>query len=223
MEAAVPAYKKGTDDYFKWLKRQLKKSDVTIKLGTTATPESVLYFKPDAVVICTGSTPTLPKVPGIDRKNVVIATDLLANYQDVGKNIVIVGAGLVGCEMALFLKEKGVKNVTLIDMLPEIGHDVLYMAKHSLLEELKQKTIVTRPSLNLKEVTQDGIVAEDPRGNIENINADTVIIATGLEAKDNLYDELENEIGEIYKIGDCVSPRKFIDAIQEAYSIAKII
>ena len=47
-----------------------------------------------------------------------------------------------------------------------------------------------------------------------------MIIATGFKAENSLYDELKDEIDEIYKIGDCVEPRKFIDATQEAYLIA---
>jgi 2-enoate reductase len=223
LEAAVPAYKKETDGYLEWLIRQVKKPNIEIRLGTEVTPDFVLNIKPDAVVVCTGSVPQLPQVPGIDSENVKIATKLLENYTDVADNIVIVGAGLVGCEMALFLKEKGKNNITLIDILPEIAYDVIYVAKPSLLGELEQKGIKGRPGLKLKEVTSTGIIVEDIKGNTENIDANTVILATGLEADDNLYDNLQDKVNEIYKIGDCISPRKFIDAVHEAYAIAKII
>lgn len=163
-------------------------------------------------------------VPGVDGKNVKLATELLVNYtHTIGDNIVIVGAGLVGCEMALFLKEKGKDSITLVDMLPEIAYDVIYTARGSLLEELKQKKIKSRPGLRLKEVTPTGIVVEDIEGNAEKIDADTVILATGLKADDSLYHSLQDKVEEVYKIGDCVRPRKFIDAVHEAYEIAKII
>ncbi|MCG1011313.1 FAD-dependent oxidoreductase [Tepidanaerobacter sp. GT38] len=224
LEAAVPAYKKGTDGYLEWLIRQVEKLNIRIKLGTEVTPDFVLNFKPDVVVVCTGSVPQVPQVPGIHGKNVKLATELLVNYTaDVGDSIVIVGAGLVGCEMALFLKEKGKNNITLVDMLPEIAHDVLYMARGSLLEELEQKGIKTMPGLELKEIRPSGIVVEDGEGNLENIDADTVVLATGLEADGSLYDDLQGKVDELYKIGDCVAPRKFIDAVHEAYEIAKIL
>ncbi|NLZ53800.1 MAG: FAD-dependent oxidoreductase, partial [Thermoanaerobacteraceae bacterium] len=224
LEAAVPAYKKETDGYLEWLIRQVKKLNIKIILGTEVTPDFVLNFKPDAVVVCTGSVPQVPQVPGIEGENVKLATELLVDYaDDVGNSVVIVGAGLVGCEMALFLKEKGKNNITLVDMLPEIAHDVIYMARASLLEELEQKEIKGRPGLKLKEITTRGIVVEDMKGNFENIGADTVILATGLRAEYSLYDSLRDKVDEIYKIGDCVSPRKFIDAVHEAYAIAKII
>ena len=224
LEAAVPAYKKGTDGYLEWLKRQVEKLNIKVKLGTEVTRDFVSDLKPDAVVVSTGSVPQVPPVPGIDGRNVKIATELLVNFtNDVGDNVVVVGTGLVGCEMALFLKEKGKNNVTLIDMLPEIAYDVIYMARFSLLNELQQKGIKGRPGLKLKEVTPKGIVVEDTKGHVENIEADTVILATGLKAKEDLYDQLLDKVAEVYKIGDCVEPRKFIDAVQEAYAIAKII
>lgn len=223
-EAAVPAYKKDTDRYLEWLIRQVKKPNIKIILGTEVTPDFVLDFNPDAVVVCTGSVPQIPPVPGVDGKNVKLATELLVNYtHTIGDNIVIVGAGLVGYEMALFLKEKGKDSITLVDMLPEIAYDVIYTARGSLLEELKQKKIKSRPGLRLKEVTPTGIVVEDIEGNAEKIDADTVILATGLKADDSLYHSLQDKVEEVYKIGDCVRPRKFIDAVHEAYEIAKII
>jgi 2-enoate reductase len=224
LEAAVPRYKKDTDGYLEWLIRQLKKPNIRIILDTEVISDFVLNFKADAVVICTGSVPLLPQVPGIDGENVKLATELLVNYAgDIGDNIVIVGAGLVGCETALFLKEKGKSNITLIDMLPEIAYDVIYLAKWSLLEELEQKGIKMKPCLTLKEIKPSGIVVEDREGVLENIEADTVVLATGLEADSSLYDELQGKVDELYRIGDCLAPRKFIDAVHEAYEIAKII
>jgi len=224
LEAAVPRYKKDTDGYLEWLIRQLKKPNIRIILDTEVISDFVLNFKADAVVICTGSVPLLPQVPGIDGENVKLATELLVNYAgDIGDNIVIVGAGLVGCETALFLKEKGKSNITLIDMLPEIAYDVIYLARWSLLEELEQKGIKMKPCLTLKEIKPSGIVVEDREGVLENIEADTVVLATGLEADSSLYDELQGKVDELYRIGDCLAPRKFIDAVHEAYEIAKII
>jgi len=226
IKAAVPAYKKETAAYLRWLKKQVEENpNVDIRLNTEVTPEFVSSVRPDAVVVCTGSAPYVPAVPGIDRSNVKLATNLLVNYKDeeVGDKIVIVGAGLVGCETALFLKEQGKKDITLVDMLPEVAQDVIYLARLSLLEKLQEEQINSRTGLKLKEIIPEGIIVEDEKGETQTINADTVIIATGLTSDNKLYESLKDEMEEIYAIGDCISPRKFIDAVQEAYAIAKII
>jgi len=66
-----------------------------------------------------------------------IATKLLKEGQDTGQNVIIVGGGLVAAN-GLHLAEKG-KKVTIIDMLPEVAQDVIFMARFSLLEALKNK------------------------------------------------------------------------------------
>ncbi len=222
MEGAVMDHKKEVAAYCRHLVREIKNSGVKVKYNTRGTKESVKELKPDAVVVATGSVPIVPKVPGIDKQNVRIATTHLKNGQECGHNVIIVGGGLVGCETGLHLAQKG-KNVTIIDMLPEVAQDVIFMARFSLLQALRDKGINTQGGLKLVEITDRGIVAEDANGSRREMECDTVVIATGLKADDSLYEELKDEFDEIYKIGDCIEARKFIDAIQEAFQIAKDI
>jgi NADH dehydrogenase FAD-containing subunit len=105
-------------------------------------------------------------------------------------------------------------------MLPEVAQDVIFMARFSLLEALRSKGIETKGGLKLTEITDTGIIVEDTNGNKKEMTCDTVVIATGLKADDSLYNELVNEFDEVYRIGDCIKARKFIDAIQEAYQVA---
>ncbi|NLL38440.1 MAG: FAD-dependent oxidoreductase [Clostridiales bacterium] len=219
LEGAVMDHKKEVAAYCRHLIREIKNSGVKVKYEIKGTKELVRSFKPDVLVVATGSSPIVPDVPGIDRKNVITATSLLKNGEKTGQNIVIVGGGLVGCETGLHLAQKG-KNVTIIDMLPEVAQDVLFMSKASLLQALNEKGIKTEGGLELTEIDDDGAKVKDTKGNIKELSCDTVIIATGFKAENSLYDELKDEIDEIYKIGDCVEPRKFIDATQEAYLIA---
>lgn len=225
LEAAVPSYKKGTKQYLQWLVRQVMNLPMEIKLNTPVTADLVAHMQPNVLIVSTGSTPFVPQVAGIEGKNVRLATELLVNYRDLEDNIVIVGAGLVGCETALFLREKGKKNITLIDMLPVIAQDVIFMERGSLLAELERKEIKQKTGLQLKEVTSTGIVVKDENGKEESIKANTIVMATGLQANDSLFNDLKDKVtvDEIYKIGDCVAPRKFIDAVHEAYTVAMSI
>jgi len=222
LEGAVIDHKKEVDAYYEHLVREIRNSKVKVEYNTQATKELVHKLKPDVVVIATGSVPVVPDVPGIDKPNVRIATTLLKNRQETGQNVIIVGGGLVGCETGLYLAQKG-KNVTIIDMLPEVAQDVIFMSKFSLLQALSDKGIKTQGGLKLKEVTDKGILVEDVNGNIKELNCDTVVISTGLKGDDTLYNELLDEVDEIYKIGDCVKARMFIDASQEAFQVARDI
>ena len=219
LEGAVMEHKKEVKAYCEYLVRKIKNSDVNVKYNTRGTKELVQKHKPDALVIATGSSPVIPQVPGIDKPNVKIAVDLLKNNEKTGQNIIIVGGGLVGCETGLHLSKKG-KNVTIIDMLPEVAQDVIFMSKGSLLQALSDKGVKTKGGQELLEVTDKGIIVKELRGNTKELSCDTVIISTGFKANDSLFDELKNEVDEIYKIGDCIKARKFIDATQEAFQIA---
>lgn len=219
LEGAIMDHKKEVNAYCKYLVRKIKNSNIEVKFNTEGTKELVQKHKPNAVVIATGSIPARPQIPGIDKPKVKIATTMLKNHEDTGQNVIIVGGGLVGCETGLYLAQKG-KKVTIIDMLPEVAQDVIFMSKFSLIQALKDKGIKTEGGLELLEVTDTGIIVKDLNGNTKELNCDTVVISVGLEPDDTLYDELKGEVDEIYKIGDCIKARKFIDATQEAFQIA---
>lgn len=218
IEGAVMDHKKEVRAFLEHLIYEIKNSGVRIHLNTEATKDNIKKFKADAVVIATGSVPVKPQVTKIDRTNVLIAVDMLKNNQDTGNNVIVVGGGLVGCESALHLKKKG-KNVTIIEMLPEIASDVIFMSRFSLLAALEENKIKTLVNTELMEISDKGVIVKDGDGKKE-LTADTVVIAAGLRADDTHYDELMRDYKEIYKIGDAIKARKFIDATLEAYRIA---
>lgn len=103
--------------YLAWLIRQTEKASyVTIKLGTEATPENIKAEHADALVVAVGATPIIPKVPGVDKGNVVWVGDVAMGNAVVGKNVLIAGGGSTGGETALQLAKDG-RRVTVIDIL----------------------------------------------------------------------------------------------------------
>jgi len=222
LEGSVASFKKDTADYFIWIKEQMKKAGVTVLTGITVDKDFIKMFAPDAVVVCTGSVPNIPNVPGIDSKNVKLATNVLLDDSEVADNVVIVGSGLVGCETAIDLAMKG-KKVELIDMTPEIGMEINIITRPYMLEKINNLGIKCKANLKLTEVTKDGIKTIDENGNIHSINAGTVIIAAGLHSVNDLYRDLYSEIENIYVVGDSIRPRKFINASREAYAIAELL
>ena len=92
-------------------------------LNKEATVDAIRRENPDVVVVATGARPQTIEVSGVDRDYVVNAWDVLAGNVQTGKKIAVIGGGLVGCEVADFLAEKG-HEVTIIEMLPQIGTDI---------------------------------------------------------------------------------------------------
>jgi len=74
--------------------------------------------------------------------------------------------------------------------------------------------------MNVQEVTPSGIDALDEQGRKLNFPADGIILAVGGCPNGGLFDALHGKVKELYKVGDCVDPRKILNAIHDAAKIA---
>ncbi|MEM4292410.1 MAG: FAD-dependent oxidoreductase [Archaeoglobaceae archaeon] len=154
-------------------------------------------------------------MPGVE--NAVTAFDVLSGKAKVGKKVVVIGGGGVGCDVAAKLAENC--KVTLIDMLPKIGADVGVSTRWTVLLYLREKNVEMLTETKAVEIKRNAVVVETPKG-IREIECDTAVLAVGTKPNNGLFDELSGKVKEIYKIGDCVKPRKAIDATAEAFELA---
>ena len=114
--------------------------NVEVHLNTELTSEQIKALKSDAVILAVGSKAVMPPVPGIEHKKAVSCTDLLTGKCKTGKNVVVVGGGLVGCEIA-YEALLDQKNVTIIEGLPAIlssGAPVPHQNKTFLMEMFEE-------------------------------------------------------------------------------------
>jgi len=194
---------------------------VDIELMKEATSELVQEMKPDAVIIATGSVPIIPELARGSQKRVITAVDALLGRGEVGDEIVVVGGGEVGCETAVWLTRKG-KRVTVVEMLSEILQDGYFMNKMMLLKMLDEAGIGMVTSARVCKITDDGIVVQK-NNDTRIFSTDTVVLAMGMKSEKKLLDDLEGKLPHIHAVGDCIEPRKIMNAIWEAYNIARLI
>ena len=83
---------------------RLRRAGAKVVLNHAATEPDLAGF--DEIVLATGIDPRMPSIPGIGHKSVVGYADLLAGRAQAGKNVVIIGAGGIGFDVALFLLER---------------------------------------------------------------------------------------------------------------------
>ncbi|MEW6142348.1 MAG: FAD-dependent oxidoreductase [Chloroflexota bacterium] len=201
-----------TIDYYRHQMRQLK---ITIKTGQVLTPEIIKRYKPDAVIIATGASPTIPEIPGITGQNTATAIEILTDRKTSGLKVVIIGSGLVGCETALFLSKRG-KHVTILEILEEIGLDIGCHNRWLVLDTMKAAGVNTVSRAKVVEVTGSGAWAEID-GKRVFFDCDTVVIAAGMLPSDDISGKLDEPKSEVYRVGDCVSARRVRDAISEGF------
>lgn len=195
-----------------------KDQGVTIETNTTVTPELVQECEPDAVIIATGSEPLVLPIPGIEKS--VSAADVLDGKVKPGTRVLVVGGGMVGCELADFLGELG-HQVTVIEMRSELGADVIPEHRKFLMKELKEYGVEGVTSAKVTEFFDDGVSYELEDGTAGRISQmDTVILAMGYRNHEVLKEKLEGTVKEIYVIGDAIRARRALDATREALEAA---
>ena len=203
-----------------YLAGQVRKLDVEINLGQEVTPALVADIKPDVVVLATGTFPLTLKIPGIERKSVVTAEDVLLAKVEVGTNVAVVGGGLVGCETAHLLVEKG-KKVTIVEMLPEMAARVTMVIRMDILRILQARGVTMMTNTRVAEITSSGLIVTDASGNQGTLSADNVILATGALANRQLAESLRGKVPELHLIGDAKEPRFIKEAIAEGFQVGR--
>jgi 2-enoate reductase len=224
--AAVPEFKLDYRCLLDYLTTQVRKLGIETKLGLEATGELVQRMNPDVVVIATGATPIIPDIPGIERGietgRVFTCVDALLGKKEVGRSVVIIGGGLIGCETGLWLAQKG-KKVTVIARHAAM-RDMYWINAKDVQEKLDETGAKVLAFTNILEITNDGVVISSESGVRSVLEADTILVAVRLEPNRELLDALADKpIPEVYPIGDCVESRIVLDAIWEGFRTARLI
>jgi NADPH-dependent 2,4-dienoyl-CoA reductase/sulfur reductase-like enzyme len=217
----VSAYESGVVALTEYLSRSLDEAGVRVFLNKEVNRKMVQENNPEAVVIATGATPMIPEVPGIRGKNVVLAWDVLTGKAEVGQEVVIIGGGLVGLDTALHLAKQG-KNVSVVEMLDEIARGVPWLRRWVLKQSLMDYRVCLYPGITLHSITEKGVGVIDGYQMLF-LKADTVVLATGSKADNELAEQLKGLVLQLYTIGDCVGPRNSMEAIHEGFRVGRDI
>ena len=202
-----------------YYKNQMELLDIDVRLNTEVTAEDLKNANADAIILALGSKPIMPKIQGIERA--VFGEDVLLGRKPAGEKIIIVGGGLVGCEIAYGYAKEG-KNVTIIEALDEIMKtgNVPGMNKAMLLDGFEYYGTSVMTSTRLKEITENGAIVMLPGGEEVVIPADTVIMSVGYRSSPSIAEELEGCTAKIYEIGDGRKVGNILTCISDAYKAA---
>jgi len=215
--ATVPPHKSNLTGLVDYLPKEMERRGIKVNLGVEVSADSIQEAKPDAVVIATGATSSLPSIPGLDRGNVFTAEQVLLG-QEVGETVVVIGGELVGCETADFLAEKG-KKVTVTRRGPKMATKIGSGVREILLKRMEASGTTMLTGVKYEAVTDNGLVITTSEGERQTIEAETVVLAAGAKSRKELARSLEGKVSELYSVGDCVEPRNIAEAIADGYRI----
>jgi len=207
-----------------YLERQAKKvvdAGVDVRLNTEVTPEYAAASGADVLIAALGARPVKLPIPGIDGGNVLSAEEAYENPEKTGDTVVILGAGLVGVELAIYLSSLG-RKVTVVEMLDSIANGGNHMHVWALELEIKRLGIEMYFNTAAVEITPDGVNCKGPDGE-KSFSADTVIYATGQRPLWEAAEGLCLCTPEYYMVGDCIAQKNIMNATGMAFSIARNI
>ena len=219
-ERNVP-FKFRLDDYSERQKRTIEKLGIDVRLNTEVTPENAASFGADAVIAALGAVPVKPPIPGIDGANVISAENAYTEPDRVGKNAVILGAGLVGVELAVYLAMLG-RNVKIVEMMDAINDGGNFQHMKGVKVQLEKYKIEISLSTRAAEITADGVKCVKDGAEVF-FPADTVIYAVGQRALQDEAMALYSAAPEFYQLGDCTAPSNIKNAVATAYVTARNI
>lgn len=217
--AIVPPNKKELIQPFtNYLITQINKLKINVKLNTEANVNILNKYKPDFIVLATGSRPIIPEIPGANLDNVFTAHDILSGKPRVGKRVIIIGGGSTGLETAEFLSCQG-KEVTVVEMLNDLAIDMGPRDKLRLLSRINALPIKCLTGSKCIAIQKDGILLENKENIQQSIKADAVVLAVGVIQNNALYLQLKAKGFETRVIGDAWHIGRIVGAISEAFGL----
>ena len=135
-------------------------------------------------------------------------------------HVVVIGGGLVGMETADFLREKGVKDITLVEMLAT--SPVLALAAHGYMlhNRLRAAGIKLMFGTTVKLITEGSVFVTQNGAELQIELVNQVIVAIGVTSRNTLKDMLLKKSIRHFIVGDAVAPRRIIEATTEGAKAA---
>ena len=213
--AALPPGKEHFVKLLSYLRRRLDATGVHV-LAKPADAAILIDAGYDEVILATGAKPVIPPIEGLTEY--LWAEVLEDEHLPTDSNVVVIGGGLIGIEIAHKLVGKG-NEVTVIEQLQEVARNMETISKAMTLKDLKAKGAAILVGTRVTKVDGSTLSLEGPNGPATKTNVDHIVVATGMVSHNPLAPELEGKLS-FHVVGDAQQVGKIKDAIRGGYDLA---
>lgn len=222
--AGAHDFKKQNHMLIEWYKRELEDLQVPVVYGAEMDAEKIKALAPDVAVFSVGSRPVMPPIPGIDHPKCSTGVDVLDHKVDVGQKVVVVGGGLVGCEIAIDLAMHG-KTVSIVEAAPDVlvASEMIPIMVKQMIPDLIEYWGVTVHAGNFITAINDkgAVITPAAGGESVQLEADNVVMSIGMRPVHAPKEELYGTGIEVYEVGDCRRAGNVFTAVNSAYDLAR--
>lgn len=207
--------------YREWMAAQTMKCGARVLLNTEATPEMIDAGNYDDVLVAVGASPVKPRIPGVDNPNVMFAADAANREEELGKCVVIIGGGEIGVEIGIHLARCG-HDIMVLEMLNILSPESAPVHFRSVFEKTweNQKGFSYTLNATCTGITDEGVTYRDKQGEEHLVPADSVLLAAGLRANNDISLPFFTGHARTWLIGSCETPGSIQAATRSAYGIA---
>ncbi|MCM1194023.1 MAG: FAD-dependent oxidoreductase [Acetatifactor muris] len=217
-------FKKEVRELNAWYQNELAGLPVEVHMGEAVTVGQLRDMGADVIILAAGSVPVMPKVPGMDDEKVLGCMEAFAHPEKVGQKVVVIGGGLVGCEMALDYAQAG-KEVTVVEALPKILSAGIPspIPNGQMIPDLFEHHHVNVLENHRLSAVENGKVVLESDGQKKTLDADTVVIAVGFRPAPSMAQELSGCGAVVYEIGDGQKVSTILHAVWDGYEVGNNI
>lgn len=219
-------FKKEVVAFREYLITQVRKRGVKLVLGVRMTPQLLAEANFDAVIVAIGAKQALPPIPGLDTGLasglVTMAWDVFGNEDKLGKHIVVIGGGVVGCELSIALGERG-HDLTLVEMTPHFAATAEIAERMSLEEHMAKNRVELLVNTRCEEITANGVVIRDADNKTRTIAADSVILSAGSAPLAEERDAFFGVAFDVINVGDCTGAANIRHATDTGWCAGNVV
>ena len=196
------------------------KQGVEIRLNTRVDRDYVEKEAPDALIVAAGSEPLIPPIPGLRESPIMFpAEDYHLRKDELGDTVIVLGGGLVGCEMAVCLAQDG-KNVHIVEMRSELCPDANVRYRPLLMNEMNKYKVEIHTDCKCEKVDGNTVLCSAPDGSTIAIEGDNILCGLGLKPNTAVVEELRGSAPQFFSIGNCVKPDTITHTVYQGYHAA---
>ena len=211
--AWLPPNKQSLKRIIDYYVKEISEKDIKVIKEETF-KENLISENYDGIIMATGALPNIPEIKGL--KEYYWTEFLEDEHLPENKNVLVIGGGLIGLEVASKLVDNNNK-VFIVEMLDEIARGMEMIEKALTIKKLKEKQAKIFTNRKVVEIRDKTVIIESADGQ-ESINdIDKIVIAVGMRSNVPF-----KEAGNIpvYIIGDAKKTGKAQEAIHDAYELA---